>query len=106
MKYIVTLTYEVDIEGDEVTPLHLLDAVYNSHVGKNEGVTDVSPRYTYKVEETLMSYSREPGPVGIDLHNPPWPCSEPGGNEMTDGRYAHDLMIEQTGQCPWCGKEE
>jgi len=33
-------------------------------------------------------------------------CTEPPGEEMVlDGETstAHDIMIDQTGQCPWCG---
>ena len=37
-------------------------------------------------------------------------CSEPDGEEVVDTPSgvdrAHDVMIEATGQCPWCGEEE
>jgi hypothetical protein len=37
-------------------------------------------------------------------------CSEPEGDEVVDTEHgvdrAHDVMIELTGQCPWCGVTE
>lgn len=40
-------------------------------------------------------------------------CSEPGGQErvLVDGpeeeyTFAHDLMLVETGACPWCGETE
>jgi hypothetical protein len=37
-------------------------------------------------------------------------CPEPAGDEVVDTETgvdrAHDVMIELTGQCPWCGEEE
>lgn len=37
------------------------------------------------------------------------PCDEPEGNEIVQteqgGWTKHTLMLEETGQCPWCGEE-
>jgi hypothetical protein len=32
-------------------------------------------------------------------------CTEPDGNERPEGerRTAHQLFMEEVGQCPWCG---
>jgi hypothetical protein len=36
------------------------------------------------------------------------PCTEPDGNEQVaeTGLTAHATMLQETGQCPWCGQEE
>jgi hypothetical protein len=35
-------------------------------------------------------------------------CTEPGGRDMVPGENAsaHDVFIELTGACPWCGLTE
>ena len=35
-------------------------------------------------------------------------CPEPDGAEEIPGtdESAHDIMIRETGQCPWCHEEE
>lgn len=33
-------------------------------------------------------------------------CVEPPGNEDVEGQSAHEVMLQETGQCPWCGEED
>jgi hypothetical protein len=33
-------------------------------------------------------------------------CPEPDGQEEVDGRSAHDLFLDETGECPWCGAHD
>jgi hypothetical protein len=59
MKFRVTLTYEVNIgneQDDRPTPMHLLEAVYQTQVGNDKGTTDWKPAMAYEVEETLASF--------------------------------------------------
>lgn len=35
-------------------------------------------------------------------------CTEPGGRDRVPGtaRSAHDVLVDETGECPWCGQGE
>lgn len=57
-KFEVKITYEVEIEsvGKNLTMLHIMDAVYRSQVGDEEGVTEVKPEARYVVFESNMSF--------------------------------------------------
>jgi len=55
----VTITYEVDIcddPSDQFTMLHIMDAVYKSQAGDDNGRTEVKPCMTYLVTEQSMSF--------------------------------------------------
>ncbi len=64
-KFKVTITYDVELEdpdaNDNVTigsvaGLHIMDAVYASQVGNDQGWTSVNPRLAYVTTEETMSW--------------------------------------------------